>query len=550
MIWLDRLIFDTKISIIFLAFTLSTSVLIYFWTALLPKWRNGFLVITAGFATLLIWANAIYFRFFGSLIKVEALTIASQATGVTDSILSLMRLSDIFLFFDIFLFLGLRFFLKDKKPKRDKLTSLKMILAVLFLSFSVIFSILFSDFRSGRLADLLYRNYDVNLIGLRYGVLGAHGLNSYRFIKNSFKRLDEKERQEVIEWVKKNATQEEEENEFSGVATSKNVYLIQFESLQSFVVNKKFEGQEITPNLNRIIKDGYYFPNGESVIGGGRTSDSDFASNTSIYPLRDEATFVQYGRHNFTSLPKALSSAGYTTNAFHAYRRDFWNRGVAFSSLGYDHFFAADEYSEGTNIIMGLNDKDFYLESLEKIKNIKSPSFNYLISLSSHFPFDMAPEHQYLNGDVKKYDYRTYHYYQAIHYADSALGEFIDGLKASGGYENSVIIIYGDHDAKIGDPDDPLTQKTLGTDFDSGDLKKIPFVYKIPGPSGGVVSEKKTTQLDLMPTILNMLNVKTSFPIFGSDVFGSKEGYSRKEIEQKIYYSEMLIRFNVFDVFY
>jgi lipoteichoic acid synthase len=174
-----------------------------------------------------------------------------------------------------------------------------------------------------------------------------------------------------------------------------------------------------------LINESYYFPNGNYLIGGGKTSDSDFATNTSLYPLFDSSVFVQHGRHDYTSLPKALKEDGYFSYAYHAYKRDFWNRGLGFNSLGFEHFYAADNYPEGENIIMGLNDEDFYKETLKKIKEKEEPSYHYLNSLTSHYPFDMAKKYQFLPGNESDYDYRTFHYLQSIHYADYAIGKFL-----------------------------------------------------------------------------------------------------------------------------
>ena len=313
------------------------------------------------------------------------------------------------------------------------------------------------------------------------------------------------------------------------------------------MIDKNFEGEEITPNLNKLIRESYYLENGLTVIGGGATSDSDLASNTSVYPLQDEATFVRYGTNDFTSIAKALKNEGYVANAYHAYRRDFWNRSAAFNSLGFDHFYAGEEYDDGDQLIMGLNDESFYRQTLTKTGNSTGPQFSYIISLSSHHPFIMAEKYQSLGGGYKEgYDFQTYHYYQAIHYADYALGIFLDGLKEQGLYEDSLIVVYGDHLAKIGDQESGEVQGMI-ENFNLTEMDKIPFIYKLPNQVDGRTLGHETSQLDLMPTILNLAGVSTDFPMFGGDALaGTKRDITR---EDSMHFSELLIRYNLFEDF-
>lgn len=526
LIYLDRLIYDWPILTEFLIFTLASSVIIFSPAFLLKKFKQIFIFSAAFIASFIIWANTVYFRFFGSLIRIESLAIAKQAADVSDSVAALVRPNDFLFFIDIVILIGVIIIFKIK-PRQIKGLKERALVFTFFILLSIISisTILYRD-RYEHLEKFIYRNFDINQIERRYGAFGVHGINAYRFLFVSNLKISQERELEVVDWIKNNKTSQQD-NELTGIANGKNIFLVQLESVQTFAIGKKFEGQEITPNINRLIESSHYFPNGQYMTGGGKTSDSDFSANTSLYPLPDSSVFVQHARHEFTSLPKALSSEGYKSYAYHAYKRDFWNRNLAFNSLGFDRYYAEDNYPEGTNIIMGLNDEDFYRESLNKIKNKQGPNYHYLISLTSHYPFDMAPEHLYLKGDVSRYDYRTYHYYQAIHYADRALGIFIDGLKKEGLYEDSLIIVYGDHNAKVGDLNDPLTQKTLGINGISEevlyDLQKVPFVLKIPNQTQKNTHEKVVSQLDLMPTVLNLVGIKTTFPMFGADFFGSRE---------------------------
>ncbi|MBW6431904.1 sulfatase-like hydrolase/transferase, partial [Patescibacteria group bacterium] len=367
LICLDRIIYDWPILNVFLVFTLATSILIFSPAFLFRKLKILFAVLVAFSASFVIWANTVYYRFFGSLIKIESLAIANQATDVSDSVVVLIRPNDVLYFLDIALIiifiLIYKYRIKYQKDTKERIATFLFFFIISALAISGIF---YRD-RYDHLEKFIYRNFDINQIERRYGALGVHGINSYRYLFISNTKISTEREKEVVGWIKNNKVGQST-NELTGVAASKNVFLIQLESVQSFAVGKEFEGQEITPNINKLARQSYYYPNGNYMIGGGKTSDSDFSVNTSLYPLADSSVFVQHAKHGFTSLPKALAEGGYSSYAYHAYKRDFWNRNLAFNSLGFDKYYAADNYPEGTNIIMGLNDVDFYKESLKKIK--------------------------------------------------------------------------------------------------------------------------------------------------------------------------------------
>lgn len=541
--------FNTVPELVFYLSAVASVLLIYSWVFILKKSKVWFAVLISLVSSFVIWADIVYFRYFASLIKVEALLLAGQIGDVSSSVFNLINFWDILFFLDAFIvfFVYLKF--KHKYIVSLKNRNITVFWSAVILSFAIITGVLFNDLANGKLNDYIYRNFDMNLIEMRYGIFGAHGVNTYRFLMDANRSIDEAEREKILDWVEDNKYVETR-NDLTGVAKNKNVYMIQIESLQSFVIGMELFGREVTPNLNKLVSESQYFSNGTSEFGGGKTSDSDFAANTSIYPLSDSSVFVRFGKDDYTSLPKALKEAGYQANAYHAYKRDFWNRGVAFTSLGYDHFYAADEYEEGENIILGLNDESFYQQTLKKLPK-ESPSFNYLISLSSHHPFDMAPEFQLLDVpyDEAKYDYRTYHYLQAIHYADYALGQFIKSLKKEGEYSDSLIVVYGDHPATFGEYGDVRVKNTLG-DAVTSDVAfdKVPYIFKLPNAQAAARHNGQISQVDLMPTILNIVGVKTDFPMLGIDVFNPRA--IRPDIDEAKGNSEALIKYNLFADFY
>src|SRR5690606_37720784 len=113
---------------------------------------------------------------------------------------------------------------------------------------------------------------------------------------------------------------------YFGAAKGKNLIVIQLEAFQNFVIGLSVLDQEITPNLNRLKSSSFYFPYFYQQIGEGNTSDAEFISNTSLYPLGSPAMSKLVGGKTVESLPRILSSYGYETMTMHVNDVSFWQR--------------------------------------------------------------------------------------------------------------------------------------------------------------------------------------------------------------------------------
>src|SRR5699024_2322036 len=104
------------------------------------------------------------------------------------------------------------------------------------------------------------------------------------------------------------------------------------EALQNFVVDHFYDGQEITPNINKLLKEegSLYFSNYYQLTGMGNTSDSEFVTQNSLYPSLKESSYVLHEDKTFYGLPWILRDEGYTSWVFHGYKPEFWNRDKAY----------------------------------------------------------------------------------------------------------------------------------------------------------------------------------------------------------------------------
>src|SRR5690606_30397750 len=101
-------------------------------------------------------------------------------------------------------------------------------------------------------------------------------------------------------------------------------------------------GQEVTPNLNKLIMDksSIYYDNYYQLLGRGNTSDAEFVTHNSLYPSMEEPTYTQYEKNTFYGLPWLLRDNNYTCWAFHGYKKDYWNRANAYVNQGFQRFIS------------------------------------------------------------------------------------------------------------------------------------------------------------------------------------------------------------------
>ena len=350
-------------------------------------------------------------------------------------------------------------------------------------------------------------------------------------------------------------------NEYTGIFEGKNIIVVHAESMQAVAMDLTFNGQEVTPTLNRLAKQSLNFTNFYTQVSVGTSSDSEFTFNTSLMPTNNGTAFVSYFNREYVSTPKLLKEKGYYTFSMHANNGSYWNRDVMHKSLGYDHFYSKKEYNIDEVIGLGLSDKSFFRQSVEKIKEINAkgkPYYGTVIMLSNHTPFADVDKYGDFDVDIKEEVYNeetgqtetvTYpymegtklgNYFKSLHYADEALGEFIDSLEEEGLLENTVVVIYGDHDARLPKADynrlfnyDKETDGIISSDdpnyrkidyYQYELLRKVPFMIYSKETKESL--HKDVTNVmgmyDVMPTLGNMFGFYNKYQL-GKDIFNTTD---------------------------
>jgi len=455
-----------------------------------------------------------YTRYFSTIPSYYDLQQLYQSNSVGGTVGLLSKPYDFFFFLDLLLILPIAYYYNAKKIKSSAKVTRQ--LALLFGSIGLVTTLL--AFRQP-LIDVSYfakengylQSQVVQVFTRSFGIALASDVN-----------LSEQE----VEKLKGNDYIPATEHDSFGIAKDRHVFVIQVESLQGFVLNKKVNGQEITPNLNALLKDSTYFDNVYQQIGAGNTSDAEWIMHTSIYPEGMDPTVNVIDGEPVPSLPRTLQRNGYGTATYHADDISYWNREKLYPALGFDYVYTSEEIPAEQDIGFGPADEvlfDFSAKQLPIQFKKHEKIYSNIITLTSHTPFEMPEDLQYLVLP-DSYD-NTYvgNYLQSVRYTDEQIGVFIDTLKEAGLYDNSLILVYGDHSGVHGAPvtidDEAILLDLLDHPYNLQDRFIVPVIFSGGGLFSGETISHLGGQIDLMPTLLNLLGIEHDAQMMGHDLF-------------------------------
>jgi phosphoglycerol transferase MdoB-like AlkP superfamily enzyme len=260
----------------------------------------------------------------------------------------------------------------------------------------------------------------------------------------------------------------------------------------------------------------------------GRTSDAEFTAMTSLLPLEQGAVAFHYPGNHYVGVAHVLAEHGYHTLSAIPYHPGFWNRAVTHPAYGFQQSLFEDDFGKGERIGWGLNDRDFLLQMVPRLEAAPRPFAAWLITLSLHHPYDEFPEaHKVMKlGTLEGTPLGNY--LHAMHYFDDALEQFRSTLARDGLLADTVIALYGDHDA--GFPHTDETAATIGfepslsawTLFD-----RVPFFIRVPAPAEGSpvptgTRDMMAGQTDFGPTLLGLLGIDAAaLPYVGRNLLGN-----------------------------
>ncbi len=527
------------------------------------KKQFTYLMVISFIFTLICIINSLYYTYYMSFASFSLIAVSLTVVDVGDAVIkNVLQFKDfLFLWQLIFMLIYHRHLRKTKyyefagkKENRKKRFTGTIISGVVVyaLFFMTVTSVEFSRLSKQWNREFLVTKFGVYTYQLNdlFKSLDAK-FNTLFGYDNAAKKFREYYDENTIKMVK---------NDYSNIFEGKNIVLIHAESMQNAALNQSFNGNEVTPNLNRLKNEGIYFSNFYAQASSGTSSDSEFTLSTSLLPVTNGAVAVSYWNREYESLQKMLrDQKEYNTLSFHANNGEFWNRNNFHKSLGYNTFYSKNSFkvTEENSIGLGLSDKEFFKQLVPILKKEYTEKGKFLattIMLSNHTPFDATDKYGDFETNIKEevvendaegnpvtkevtYPYmedtKLGNYFKSAHYADSALGEFIDELDEAGLLDNTVVVIYGDHDAKLPKSDyvrlynyDKENDKVLDKDdenyrevdyYDYELNRSVPFIIWTKDKQFNQVVNTAMGMVDITPTLCNMFGLTPKYSL-GVDI--------------------------------
>ncbi|HLR03969.1 MAG TPA: LTA synthase family protein [Virgibacillus sp.] len=507
-----------------------SSALIFLGLALFFKGRKAgyWLIAIDVVMSFILYANVVYYRFNSDFITIPTLTQTSNFGSLGGSIASLVAWHDLFYVIDL-IFVIVLFIMTKSNWSVERMNIRKP--AIVLLTGVVAFSINLGLAEADR-PELLKRTFDRNYLVKYLGAFNFTVYDAVQSVKSSTQRVmaDSSDMEEVEEYTKDKYA--EPNAEYFGKAKGKNIIKIHLESFQSFLIDYDLHGEEVTPFLNSLVHDddnGFtYFDNFFHQTEQGKTADAELIMDNSIYGLPQGSAFSLKGNNTYQALPSILGEEeDYTSAVLHGDDKSFWNRDQIYKQFGVDEFFDASYYdmSDDKVINYGLKDKPFFEESMPMLESLDEPFYAHLITLTHHHPYLLDDEDATIDpADTGDSSVDTY--FQTARYLDESLEQFFDELKESGLYDDSVILLYGDHYG-ISDNHNRAMEEITGeeiTPLKNSELQRVPLMIKVPGVEGQGINHEYAGQTDVMPTLLHLAGVEDAddYIQFGTDLFSDE----------------------------
>ena len=567
-----------------------------------PKKQYRYFFIWSCIFTAICIINCVYYSNYISFASFSLLATSLELGGYTDALENVFEFKQFIFLWQPFALTIFHFGLKRKGyyelvkiTEHGKLRFLNTVVAALIMLGFFVSMLTAKDL--SRLNKQWYRPYIV----MEFGIYTYQFNDLYSCVKTKVNTMFGYD--EAAKTFREYYDEENKDiktNKYTNLFKGKNVIVVHGESIQGFTMNVKMNDRELTPNLNKLAKEGIYFSNFYAQESVGNSSDSEFTLLTSLMPSSSGTVFMNYFDREYQTLPKLLNEQGYYTFSMHGNSGSSWNRNVMHPKLGFqDFYYYTKDYEIDEKIGLGLSDKSFFRQSVNIINNFenKEPFYGTLIMLTNHTPFNDIGEYSDYVVDIIKEDNNLLdttinntivdnqdideneksdnienddniipflggtkigNYFRSVHYADEAIGELMQELDEAGLLDNTIVVIYGDHDAKLKQGeyqrffeseyiDDLLIDNTKKVneinDYTYEINRKVPFIIWSKDIINTDYSQEITEvmgMIDVMPTLGNMLGVHNDYAL-GHDMFSINENVvvfpSGNWITNKIYYN-------------
>ena len=470
----------------------------------LTRCRWAQIVVMALLDVLLV-ANLMYFRTYYSAIPassyLEAGNLADFKASVTDS----LRWADIVL--PLITIATAVMALRSKATKRQPLTAVLKWWAAPLAGFALLLTGV-NLCKGGFHKSLRSVRQSAYLCSADAPIFSVFGCIWYD-ITDAAEPITPEKQAEIERWL---ASQPKHQPADSVTEKRSNLLIVFAESLESWVLEKKVDGKEITPCLNRLLKEKstLYAPNVLTQVKGGRSIDAQLMICSGLLPLMSGTYSSLYYDNTFYTLQKAMRGLKHSRSYLLTIDKvSTWNQGAVARSFGTDTIISYHDFkmTEAFGTHKRIGDASFFQQCREKIERgeVWKPGesvYMQFVTYSGHAPFKL-PDHLRTITFPASIPEKAADYMTTAHYTDKAIGDFVAYLKTLPQYKETIVVIVGDHEGLAS-----YRQELVGNPACRGlvsDKQLTPFI--VLNSPVGMRYDKFMGQIDIYPTLLNLMQL-------------------------------------------
>lgn len=470
----------------------------------LTRYRWAQIVVMALLDVLLV-ANLMYFRTYYSAIPassyLEAGNLADFKASVTDS----LRWADIVM--PLITIATAVMALRSKATKRQPLAAVLKWWAAPLAGFALLLTGV-NLCKGGFHKSLRSVRQSAYLCSADAPIFSVFGCIWYD-ITDAAEPITPEKQAEIERWL---ASQPKHQPADSVTEKRSNLLIVFAESLESWVLEKKVDGKEITPCLNRLLKEKstLYAPNVLTQVKGGRSIDAQLMICSGLLPLMSGTYSSLYYDNTFYTLQKAMRGQKHSRSYLLTIDKvSTWNQGAVARSFGTDTIISYHDFkmTEAFGTHKRIGDASFFQQCREKIERgeVWKPGesvYMQFVTYSGHAPFKL-PDHLRTITFPASIPEKAADYMTTAHYTDKAIGDFVAYLKTLPQYKETIVVIVGDHEGLAS-----YRQELVGNPACRGlvsDKQLTPFI--VLNSPVGMRYDKFMGQIDIYPTLLNLMQL-------------------------------------------
>lgn len=462
-------------------------------------------IVVMALLDMLLVANVMYFRTYYSAIPassyLEAGNLADFKASVTDS----LRWADIVLPLITIATAVMAF--RYKTTKRQPLTAVLKWWAAPLAGFALLLTGV-NLCKGGFHKSLRSVRQSAYLCSADAPIFSVFGCIWYD-ITDAAEPITPEKQAEIERWL---ASQPKHQPADSVTEKRSNLLIVFAESLESWVLEKKVDGKEITPCLNRLLKEKstLYAPNVLTQVKGGRSIDAQLMICSGLLPLMSGTYSSLYYDNTFYTLQKAMRGLKHSRSYLLTIDKvSTWNQGAVARSFGTDTIISYHDFkmTEAFGTHKRIGDASFFQQCREKIERgeVWKPGesvYMQFVTYSGHAPFKL-PDHLRTITFPASIPEKAADYMTTAHYTDKAIGDFVAYLKTLPQYKETIVVIVGDHEGLAS-----YRQELVSNPACRGlvsDKQLTPFI--VLNSPVGMRYDKFMGQIDIYPTLLNLMQL-------------------------------------------